>query len=66
MITCCLYILKKYEETSVLAICLPPNVCRSQHNSGLDSPLLSQLLSAELVYGRSIVSLPIKDSRLAS
>lgn len=49
-----------------LLFCLPPNVCRSQRNSGLDSPLLSQLLHAELVYGRSAVSLLIKDSRLAS
>ena len=38
----------------------------SQHNSGLDLPLLIRLLFSELIYGceRGIVSLLIKDTKL--
>lgn len=46
-----------------LPFCLCPDICTSQHSSGLDSPLLTQLLLAELIYGRSIVSLLIKDQQ---
>lgn len=63
-----LYILKKYAQGFSASFFLSPDVCMSQHNSGLDLPLLIRLLFSELIYGceRGIVSLLIKDNQLHS
>lgn len=51
----------------VLPFLFVSNICMSQHNSGLDLPLLIRLLFSELIYGseRGILSLLIKDNRIA-